>query len=243
MLSSVYQQIKSNGNDIPRIIVKLNLMSKIDPYAEITQKMVKIFDPLIELKVREYDKKEEFEKRGLTRNKDIEECSASWIFFSDADMIFHPEFFSDMSDNYVENWVGTGNLISGPRIDVSIVVANNLVDSREYNDKVIENSFDICWRNKEGYSKGGRAPGAGYFQLVEMDYLRKNNITYCNPQDSGDRSIFSRRGGDMYSDVRFRRNFPGKIIMRKNCSSKDDQDILKPFLHLNHFKGKLGECK
>jgi len=236
MLSSIVQQTKNNEQEIPRIIVKLNLFSKIDPYSEITSKMIKVFDPLIELKIREYDNKEEFEKRGLTRNKDIEECFASWIFFSDADMIFHPEFFSDMSNNYIKDWIGTGKLISGPRIDVSIPVANDLINSKKYESGVIDKSFETCWNNREGYSRGGHAPGAGYFQLVEVDYLRKNNITYCNPKRSGDRSYFDEKGADMRSDMKFRRNFSDKLIMRKNHGDKEDQDILKPIIHLNHYK-------
>lgn len=240
MLSSISQQIKSNGHEIPRIIVKLNVMSKLDPYADMTKKMIKTFDPLVELKIKEYDDKKLFEKRGPTRNSDIEECSASWIFFSDVDMIFHPEFFSDISANYIHKWEGTGKVVTGPRIDVNIVTANTLVNSFEYENNVIENAFDICWNNRGGYSHGGLAPGAGYFQLVEIEYLKKNNILYCAFEDLADRSVFDEKGGDTRSDRKFREKCRGVIVVKKRGRIKEGEqgslDILKPFLHLNHYK-------
>lgn len=240
MLSSIAQQIKSNGHDIPRIIVKLNVMSKIDLYADITKKMIRVFESLVELKIKEYDDIKLFEKRGLTRNADIEECGASWIFFSDVDMIFHPEFFSDMSANFIHKWQGKGKLVTGPRIDVNIVTANNLVNSFEYENNVIENAFDICWNNREGYSHGGLACGAGYFQLVETEYLKKNNISYCSLKKLVDRSLFDEKGGDTRSDAKFRKRLPGVIMVKKRGRIMPGEpgslDILKPFIHLNHYK-------
>ena len=167
------------------------------------------------------------------------------MFFTDADMIFHPEFFSEMSTNYFAQWRGTGNLITAARINVSRQVAHGLVHSVKYEDKQIDNAFKICWDNKEGYSNRAYAPGAGYFQMVETKYLIDNKIRYAD--QLRDCSVFDRGTWTTPADRVFRSKMAKVLCLKKDPDKSGSRDILKPILHLNHWRrhedGWVDECR
>ena len=233
MLSSIDQQKEYLGNIIPDIKITVSTMSSIDRFKDLTYKMINTFKHL-SITIKDYKKASVFGNRGLTRNLDIKETKADWLFFTDADMIFHPHFFSDMSANYLDQWKGTGKLITAARINIPVDVSYKLIDSLDYNSKPVSDVFNKCWDVKMGYSCHGRAPGAGYFQLIEADYLKKNNINYCNKIH--DRTLFSPRGNKFKSDRVFRGKLNGTIVMKKPKDELGSRDILKPLLHLNHWR-------
>jgi len=235
MLSSLIQQKSWQNNPVPKINVKISMMSTKDRFTLLTQKMIRTFDRLIDISIKEYTDPDIFGNRGLTRSYDIQETRSEWLFFTDADMIFHPEFFSEISANYLDGWKGTGKIITSPRINVPTEASYELANGFDYDSFApVPNAFDICWNLKGEYSCRGRAPGAGYFQLIEVKYLKDNNITYCDRKR--DRNLFHQSGNKFISDKVFRRKLNGTIVMKKPKDELGSRDILKPLLHLNHWR-------
>jgi len=235
MLSSLIQQKSWLGFSVPKINVKISAMSLKDRFAPLTQKMIKTFEGLIDISVKEYTDPEIFGNRGLTRSYDIQETKSDWLFFTDADMIFHPEFFSEIAADYLEQWQGTGKIITSPRINVPAETAYRLANDFNYDCSApVPGAFKTCWDLKGDYSCKGRAPGAGYFQLIEVKYLKDNKITYCDRKR--DRNLFHQNGNKFISDKVFRRKLNGTIVMKKPKDELGSRDILKPLLHLNHWR-------
>jgi len=235
MLSSLVQQKSWQNNSIPKLNIKISIMSSKDRFASITDKMITTFSELIDITIKEYKDPNLFGNRGLTRSVDIQETKSDWLFFTDADMIFHPEFFSEIVANYLDSWRNTGKIITAPRINVPAETTYELVNNFDYNcASPVSNAFDICWDLKGQYSCRGRAPGAGYFQMIEVKYLKDNRITYCDKKR--DRNLFHQNGNKFMSDKVFRRKLNGTIVMKKPKDELGSRDILKPLLHLNHWR-------
>ena len=70
--------------------------------------------------------------------------------------------------------------------------------------------------------------------MVEVNYLKDNNITYCDKKR--DRTLFHQNGNKFMSDRVFRKKLNGRIIMKKPKDKSGSIDILKPLLHLNHWR-------
>ena len=237
MLSSLCEQKTWQENPVPKIIITASVLSISDRYKSLTQGLIDTFSGHLDLRVKEYASEQDFGLRGALRTNDLKETEADWMFFTDADMLFHPEFFSEMSANHIDNWKGLGTLITGPRLTTDKQVACNFVDSFDYNcKKSVDNAFEKCLTINTGYSKRGRSPGAGYFQLVEVEYLKNNNINYCDR--CRDASLFSTdgSGGRFVSDIMFRQKMNGITCMRKKIDKSGSRDILKPIMHLNHWR-------
>lgn len=233
MMSSIYQQ--SGGLD--DIIVKINT-HKDDKYNYLTDRLISVFSDKLNIKHKIYDD-DNFNYRGYTRTNDIKEADGDWLFFTDADMLFHPKFFSDLK-TYYKGWKNQGYCYTSPRWNVDKARGYEIVDSVGYED-VIKNSFDICWKDRIGYSGNGRAPGAGYFQLVETEYLKNNNILKYVDNDRSDRPINHRIGNKTFSDRRFRGKMNGVKCLKKKKDSNGSIDVLYPIIHLNHYRKREKE--
>ncbi|MFW6130814.1 MAG: hypothetical protein ACOC56_06470, partial [Atribacterota bacterium] len=193
---------------------------------------------LLDIRVQEYND-EIFGKRGVVRNDTIKTTKAKWVFFSDADMIFHPEFFADLWANHTRQWEGKGVVLTAPRWSTDIPSAYDIIDNEDYELNKIENSFDKTNAITTGYSGNGRAPGAGYFQYVETKYMKENNIKY--PYSNSERSLFNKRGNKFNSDIIFRRQFNKVFKISKSRRSNNNLDILPPIIHLNHWRKRNRE--
>ena len=231
MLSSLLQQKSWQDNPVPDIKITVSVMPSIDRYKGLTQDIIETFDKHLDLEFKEYANL----GRGILRSNDLKNTKADWILFTDADMLFHPEFFSEMSTNHLHKWKKFGNLITIPRMTISRPTSCDLVKTFDYSSKKsIENAFEKCWAIREGYSRRGRTPGAGYFQLVETEYIKDNNITYCDRR--ADASLFSKNGNKFRSDIIFRRKMNGVVAIKKEPDETGSRDILKPVIHLNHWR-------
>ncbi len=210
MLSSLVQQIKHQEHAVPVLRIKLNI-HKDDPFREFTDKLLSTFSPLLDFKIKIYND-QKFGCRGYTRNFDIKECTSDWILFTDADDVFHPQMFAQIGSR-LEGWKKERKVITVPRYTMNKEEGYKLIDSESYNDLLIKNSFDRVFSKNIGFSGKGRAPGAGFFQLVNVKMIKSMGInTYVDA--FSDRNLFSEKGNKFKTDIRFRKKFDGVLPVR-----------------------------
>lgn len=211
-LSSLTQQI-----DAPPFTVKINL-HKDDPFKELNDKLIKTFDPLLDLQVKIW-KDIDFNFRGNTRNADLIEAKQPWVLFTDADMIFSTNLMAKLSQTHLA--IDKVNVT--PRVTMTDFTEGYiLVDREEYENTPIK---DAAEKLKNVTSlRANRSNGAGYFQLVNQKFLQDNNLTYCNEPNKVDEPLTAPGQYRTRSDV-ILRNKLGKRVLR-----------LPPFYHLNHYR-------
>lgn len=208
-LSSLVQQ-KLNSS----ITYRLNLY-KDDPFHELNLKLIKTFQNRIDLKVKIWDNPD-FLRRGNTRNSDLKEATRDWIIYTDADVVFHPSFFNVINNAKIKN--DKMNVI--PRFNTTIEDGYKLIESHNYDDKPIE---DSAKKMTEVQLKKSCNIGAGYFQMINVDYVRSRKLVY---NESRDRALDSKRGPTYKADRHLRR-----IIGLHKTS-------IAPLYHINHYRLK-----
>lgn len=220
MLSSLAQQ----KNLIPHLIIKINTY-KDDPYKDLTVKLIKTFDKLLDLKVKEYDC-ENFGYRTYTRNFDVLEATSDWLLFTDADIVFHPDFFNRLLPS-MEDVRNTNKIISVSRYTMEFENALKLVDSLLYENSTIENSYNICHDTYPVTWSVCSVPiGAGFFQLVKTATVQQT--TYVE-NFHVDRSLFSKKGNKFWGDKVFRNKTPGSLFKLRNIPAP---------IHISHLRHK-----
>ena len=232
MLSSLSQQI----GDIPNLSIKVNI-HKDDPYKHITKSLIKTFDGLLDIKLKEYDC-EEFGFRSYTRNFDIIETTSDWLLFSDADIVFHPNFFMEFLVIMQQQFDKCKNtMTSVPRYTMGPEHGNSLVDSEVYTTLPIDKAFEKGFTTYPVEWSGGTSVpcGAWYFQFMYTEFIR--NMPYIE-NIRRERSLFSKKGNKFWGDKIFRNKLPRSIFRVKRIS---------PIVHISHYKKRhpkwIDECK
>ncbi len=184
-------------------------------------------------------------RRGLVRNKQLHialyESEADWLLFNDADMVYHPNFFSHLG-----NLLATGQHEGVPYAECSKVLATyrdtmsfedgyKVIDSELYDGCPIVNPYGKVQSLAKVYpASHHKISGAGFFQLVNVPLLRKRireepSLGVYVPLSRGlrcDADIFT-PGASICtkSDIVFRKRLGG--IVPIPCL---------PQIHINHYR-------
>lgn len=207
-LSSLVQQKGS-----PHITFKLNIHNK-DPFHGLNTRLIKTFSKLIDLKVKVWDN-DRFFKRGDVRNDDLKEAKQPWLIYADADMVFDKYFFN--------------KLASIPKHDTKMTIATRHSSSVDDGNKIILSESYInapipksAQKMSVIAAKKSRPVGAGYFQMVNTNYMRNTGLIYAI--DGCDRKLSHARGPSYHSDKQLR------AILGMHDA------IIAPMYHINHFR-------
>lgn len=166
-----------------------------------------------------YEDTNDFQKRGLTRNRQIQETQADWMWFADCDMVVAPTFLEKLyevlsSRADERRMLYTGRFSTRKPSDPT----DSLIDGYEY-PKYIKDS----WGSASNLPKVKKSNiGAGFCQIINVEALRKfHGGVYVDPRRNRDREAF-KTFWKTRSDGQFRRRV-GKL--------KVD---LPYFIHLQH---------
>lgn len=145
---------------------------------------------------------EAFSKRGDVRTRQLRECSTPWILFTDADMVYHPEYFERLVQVLQSEHNGASYLISGGRLSTDLDKANALVAEHDYRAGLKVNA--PFQRALEVAQRRIRAPGGyGNSQIVHAQHGAHRGC-YVVPGRNPDWG-WGPRGQNTRSDVKFRR--------------------------------------
>jgi hypothetical protein len=171
--------------------------------------------------------------RGIVRNRQLAESKADWVLWSDSDMVYDPLFFSDLNDQ-----LGRRSL----RRETKCIVAGRISLAKDYSKNyfnkedrhvypcIIENVADFV--SKWPIYCITRPTGAGYFQLANIENIRKNcDGLYVNPKRCMDIPEF-----DSYHKTNSDRQFRLRLGGRRAIGTK-------PQYHLNHERDNEEGCK
>ena len=135
-LSSICQQ---NGT-IPDLTITIASM----PYNgnPTTEDLIDFYRDKFKIKhmVFTENQKDVFSYLGLIKNICIKESTADWMFFPDADHVYHPDFFGKMHEAMETNPTYDGVIGSRGRINTDVEATDKLINSTK--DFFIENAYE-----------------------------------------------------------------------------------------------------
>lgn len=177
------------------------------------------------LKVKEFVYEDEIaiQFRGLVRNKQLQETEADWFLFSDSDMVYSPLFFEDIKKQLLTTLKDEKRCISSRRISLDKAFSKDFFNKNDTNTYpcLIENPADIV--SKWPIFKITNSCGAGYFQLANVENIRKNHGgIYVDENNCFDLPEFEQIHKTK-SDKQFRRMIGGFVTIKT-----------LPQYHLNH---------
>lgn len=219
MLSSIFNQVKFGLNEIPNIKVTAYVCNK-DPFDNWNKRISTVF-PLVNMVYLESD---EFKFRSLTRDMTVSNSDADWIITCDADLIFENDFFSHLS-MLCYDVIDYKFLYGTKRLTTTVDDGIRIVNGHHYNS-IVNNPVEIV-RNYPSFFQG--VIGAGFFQLLNVEYCRSNGIKYYNETSFKDRNIFNTDEiWETRSEIGFRSQFKGVRVLP--CRS---------IWHLNHLRRSI----
>ncbi len=127
---------------------------------------------------------EEMPYRGMVRNRQLKDSSADWMLLADTDMVYHQLFFNDLQKKLEGDLKNETKCISASRISLDQKFCVDFFNQNpERYPLIIPNvadevaQFPINRGHGRGVGKDGvtRNVGAGYFQLANVENLRKNH--------------------------------------------------------------------
>lgn len=155
--------------------------------------------------------REVFARRGWTRNQQIDRArgvDADWMFFSDADHIYHPSFFRHLVDFLKQN----------PRERGVITGAAKLHTRRKSADRLMKKTLGV-FPHKKAFDqvaalpmmdKQSRVVAGGAMQVVSLDAIdnhrKRWNGLYVPYEKAYDRHLFD-ECQLARSDIAFRQSF------------------------------------
>ena len=155
-----------------------------------------------------YPDTSDFQYRGWTRNRQLEECDADWILFADCDMVYPPNFFSVMYDMLqTDEYKDSPNCLHSGRFSTTLNETEEMVNSFEYPCMV-----DDCYTLIQ-YLEGKKMSniGAGFCQLANVKLLKESDHPYyCIPGKKIDYSY--EKFHKTKSDMHFRKRLGRKKI-------------------------------
>jgi hypothetical protein len=223
MLSSLNNQ--TNKNFIVRASIHKN-----DPFYNFNDKIKETFKEL-NLVFEEYTNGD-FGRRGYVRNNDFNKCTTEWLLYTDADILFPPNYIEELSlklPNIIKE--SKQKIISVPRLSMEIEDGYKLVDSVDYTT-VIKDPFELAKVIPLKWSFKGKVTGAGYFQLIHLPTVKAFGVTNYVTNIKQDLSILGKKGTYL-SDISFRKKLQG-VHSVKN---------LPPLIHINHYRKKFNPEK
>ena len=156
-----------------------------------TEEVVEFFmDKGLDVRLCPYDDIETFQRRGLTRNRQLAETSAEWAFLADSDMIYPPDFVDRMF-KYLwkreEKGKSLLRVFHGRRWSTELEPTVELVD-----DSAVLSGVDIVpyprvvdgyWEMAEALPSKRRPDRcAGYMHLIHVPSLKEYNGGLYQPE-------------------------------------------------------------
>ena len=193
MMSSVLQQ----RGDVPRLVFSVAYSSNEGTLT--TESVCSLFMKKgLDVREQKYPLPQDVNKRGLTRNRQIAETDCEWLLFADCDMVYDPYFFEDLGKKLNGRFgkMKSKCMTSSRRsLDIPHCVNYfNKIDKRDY-PCVVDNVAEEVSKWPV-WQISMPIPGAGYFQLVNVEYVRKHlGGLYVRPEDCADWSWEERHCG------------------------------------------------
>lgn len=195
-----------------------------------TESVCDLFRPYVAIKQSLWTDYQRFGMRGYVRTRQLQKCTTEWILFSDADMVYGPEYFERLAEE-LKNHSNARYLIASGRRTCDIEPANQLVDSCVKDSPAIvpdafAKALPISWRR----IKGPR--GVGNSQIANVKHGAHGGV-YVPDDANPDKGWHTSRGQDTRSDLRFR----GRMCAggpRFNLPEWFSANIM----HLNHNRDK-----
>ena len=160
----------------------------------------------LEIVAREYTDFQYFERRGLTRNDQLRQCSTPWIWFCDSDHVYHPHYIERILPE-LEKHSDEDKILTAGRMSTPPTQTSQLVDAAIVSDPVcIDNTFQQADHLEPKARR--RACGAGHTQIVRSD--GDHNRIYVDESRCRDWP-WSTRFQKAKSDIQFRRRCGGAI--------------------------------
>lgn len=210
MLNSILQQ----KGDIPEILVSISYVpNNGNPTTEslisfFRERGLNILDVVLE--------EDQIHNRAIPRNIRAKETNVDWILFADADLVYDPNFFSDLKKKLESEEFKNETKVLGA--DRHSLKDNFCIDyfnkcEKQYPCEIphvakVAASFPVKWIK-------GKNVAAGYFQLARVQAIK----------DKG--GIYSGRKRDFWRSTKSDKQF------RAHMGGRKPIDVL-PIYHLNH---------
>ena len=200
-----------------------------DPWADRTATLRRLFDGLLDIEWIERTAKA-FASRGILRDLAMQQSTADWLLFSDADIIYPPEFMARLDAEYLAPGLHDDSLLAtirhtpgGDEVDAVVEAADYEAPIRGGYAKAL-----ALWEANGGMSSEPK--GVGYFQLCRRaEALRRG--TYYRDKTCRDIPLAGLAGGKTGSDRTFRKGWQVVEVQ------------LRPLMHLRHERAWRGEWK
>jgi len=175
----------------------------------------------VDVRVIEYEDLSQFERRGVVRSMQVQECDTDHILFADSDMVYDPTFFADLYAEIDGNY--RGMYTAGRMSQESPVYADALI-----------NRVGLSLPVEDPFARASSLPlvkrsnvGAGFFQLVLLDACDGYYVTSgeCRDKRWSDNIQCAR------SDKQFRRRIGEKIKLGRRFTHGQ--------CHLNHCRDNM----
>lgn len=204
MLSSLVQQVAWQGQPVPKLTIRLSI-SRDDARPDLTGRLLKVFGALLELDVCEREGNGPID-RGKVRDRDAREARSEWLLFSDADTLYHPEFWARVAVGPMAELPADRSILTCSRESLQCEDGYRLADSAEYRDQPIPTAYataEAVWRPNPG--RASPAIGIGYFQLARRQAVldRGGYILASAPAENCLADTFNRTP----SDYKFRKGW------------------------------------
>jgi hypothetical protein len=171
-----------------------------------------------------YPDERSMQLRGIVRNRQLAESKADWVLWSDSDMVYDPLFFNDIQNKLaLPEYNQVTKCFSASRRSLEKEYCKDYFNKEDKHiyPCVIENVAEFV--SKWPLRKKTFPNGAGYFQLANIENIRKNHGgLYVIPENCIDFPTVD-RFQKAKSDRQFRRMLGGFHVMKT-----------KPQYHLNH---------
>ncbi len=171
-----------------------------------------------------YDDIATFERRGVTRTRQVQQCETPWILFADCDMVYHPEYFLRLLFQLKDDYHGM--LIAGRQSQPNdrVRFTRRLVKRNSWADYQSWYIRDAFAKAQELQCVNRRNVGAGYFQLIQTADCGGYYVTEDECRDHR----WSVKGQKARSDQQFRHRIGDKRRLPKWFSQNQ--------IHLNHAR-------
>lgn len=190
-----------------------------------TEALAEYFGSRIQTRLSVWRDIEQFQYRGLVRNRQLQECNTEWLMFGDCDMVYHPEYFARLKAELDEHHAAATYMLSSGRTSNPKEDTNALVDSVSLDpEPIVQGAYERADRLTKIRR---RNVGAGFCQLINMQHAPHEGY-YVRPQENKDWNWG--RGSNPRSDMQFR-----KRIGRNGGARQALPDwFSKTAIHLNH---------
>jgi hypothetical protein len=199
-----------------------------------TEEVISLFTPQLQIKPTMFSDYDEFQKRGLVRNRQLRECKTEWLLLADSDMVYQAEYFERLRKELLQNHSAATYMLSAGRLSASKFQTNLLI-----NNSVNESAALISSAFQQVAllpNRSRRNCGAGYSQLINLAHAPHEGF-YVEPKRNRDWS-WGKRHQRARSDIQFRRRIRklgGKRVSLPKWFSLNQ-------IHLNHNRDRDFGC-